>query len=121
MKIKAMQSSTRQKIEKMRQRVFELSERLEEQIIFERINPEQREALDMMLRGYQRDYGPVSYQYWLRAVVRSMRKSITGLNQVLVHELLPRTASEKQKIKYLQVMAKQMGVDVIITRAVGPN
>lgn len=104
----------REQIEQARQRVYELGEQYQEQLIYERLKPEQRETLDMMLRGYQRDYGAVSYQYWLRAVIRSMRANINELHQVLVHELQPRTASDAQKIKYLQVMARQMRVSVKI-------
>jgi hypothetical protein len=106
----------REQIEQAKQRVFEIAEQLEEQEIYERLKPEQRETLDAMLRGYQRDYGAVSYQYWLRAVVRSMRGNIKGLHQMLVHELLPRTATDAKKIKYLQVMARQMRVDVKIEK-----
>ena len=108
----------REQIDQARQRVFELAEQYEEQLIYERLKPEQRETLDMMLRGYQRDYGAVSYQYWLRAVVRSMRGNIKGLNQLLVYELQPRTAPDAQKIKYLQAMARQMRVNVKIEKVV---
>lgn len=108
------QQSTRQQAVAQRQRVFEIAEKLQETQVFERLSQQQRDQLDSMYRGYQRDYGAVSYQYWLRAVVRSMRPNIKNLNQVQVHELQSRSAGDKQKILYLQVMAKQMGMDVTI-------
>ena len=108
------QQSTRQQAVAQRQRVFEIAEKLQETQVFERLSQQQRDQLDSMYRGYQRDYGAVSYQYWLRAVVRSMRPNIKNLNQVQVHELQSRSAGDKQKIFYLQVMAKQMGMDVTI-------
>ena len=37
------------------------------------------------------------------------------LNQVLVYELQSRTSSDSQKQRFLNVMAKQMGMDVTIT------
>lgn len=108
------QQSTRQQAVAQRQRVFEIAEKLQETQVFERLSQQQRDQLDSMYRGYQRDYGAVAYQYWLRAVVRSMRPNIKNLNQVQVHELQSRSAGDKQKILYLQVMAKQMGMDVTI-------
>jgi hypothetical protein len=107
--------SARNLVQLQRQRVFETAELLEETQIHERLSQQQRDQLDSMYRGYQRDYGAVAYQYWLRAVVRSMRPNIKNLNQVLVHELQSRSTSDKQKIMYLQVMARQMGADVTIT------
>jgi hypothetical protein len=83
--------------------------------VYERLTQKQRDELDMMYRGYQRDYGAVAYQYWLRAVVRSMRPNIKNLNQVVVHELLSRSNGDTGKILYLQIMARQMGADVTIT------
>lgn len=108
------QQSTRQQAVTQRQRVFEIAERLEETQVFERLSQQQRDQLDSMYRGYQRDYGAVAYQYWLRAVVRSMRPNIKNLNQVMVHELQSRSTSDNQKILYLQIMARQMGADVTI-------
>jgi len=112
----------RKQIAAQLQHTFEVSERLEEQIIFERLKQSDRDVLDSMLREYQRYYGLVSYQYWLRAVVRSMKENITKLNKVLVYELLSRSESDRQKLKFLDVMAKQMGADVTITnnRALKP-
>jgi len=92
-----------------RQHVFEISEKHQEQLIFERITEEQRD------HSYQRNYGVVAYQYWLRAVVRSMKPNMKHLNQVLVYELQSRTSSDAQKQRFLNVMAKQMGLDVTIT------
>ena len=63
----------REKIEEQKQHIFEIAEKHQEQIVFERITQEQRDQLDAILRSYQRNYGVVAYQYWLRAVVRSMR------------------------------------------------
>lgn len=119
----AKTQSIKQQAIAQRQRVFEIAEKLEEAQVFERLSQQQRDQLDSMYRGYQRDYGAVAYQYWLRAVVRSMRPNIKNLNQVQVHELQSRSASDKQKIIYLQVMAKQMGMDVTINnnRTVKPR
>ena len=109
------QQSARQQAVAQWQRVFEIAEKFEETQVFERLSQQQRDQLDSMYRGYQRNYGSVAYQYWLRAVVRSMRANIKNLNQVQVYELQSRSAGDKQKIFYLQVMAKQMGMDVTIT------
>lgn len=119
----AKTQSIKQQAIAQRQRVFEIAEKLEEAQVFERLSQQQRDQLDSMYRGYQRDYGAVAYQYWLRAVVRSMRPNIKNLNQVQVHELQSRSAGDKQKIIYLQVMAKQMGMDVTINnnRTVKPR
>ena len=109
------QQSSRQQVVAQKQRVFEISDLLEEMQVYERLTQKQRDELDMMYRGYQRDYGAVAYQYWLRAVVRSMRPNIKNLNQVVVHELLSRSNGDTGKILYLQIMARQMGADVTIT------
>ena len=105
----------REKIEEQKQHIFEIAEKHQEQIVFERITQEQRDQLDAILRSYQRNYGVVAYQYWLRAVVRSMKPNMKHLNQVLVYELQSRTSSDAQKQRFLNVMAKQMGMDVTIT------
>ena len=105
----------REKVAEQKQHLFEIAEKLHEQIVFERITQEQRDQLEMMLHSYQQQHGVVAYQYWLRAVIRCMRPNIKHLNQVLVYELQPRTTSDGQKLKYLAVMAKQMGMDVTIT------
>ena len=109
------QQSSRQQVVAQKQRVFEIADLLEEMQVYERLTQKQRDELDMMYRGYQRDYGAVAYQYWLRAVVRSMRPNIKNLNQVVVHELLSRSNGDAGKILYLQIMARQMGADVTIT------
>lgn len=109
------QQSSRQQVVAQKQRVFEIADLLEEMQVYERLTQKQRDELDMMYRGYQRDYGAVAYQYWLRAVVRSMRPNIKNLNQVVVHELLSRSNGDTGKILYLQIMARQMGADVTIT------
>uniref|UniRef100_UPI0040477BF3 hypothetical protein n=1 Tax=Limnohabitans sp. TaxID=1907725 RepID=UPI0040477BF3 len=111
----AKTQSIKQQAIAQRQRVFEIAEKLEEAQVFERLSQQQRDQLDSMYRGYQRDYGAVAYQYWLRAVVRSMRPNIKNLNQVVVHELLSRSNGDTGKILYLQIMARQMGADVTIT------
>ena len=105
----------REKIEEQKQHIFEIAEKHQEQIVFERITQEQRDQLDAILRSYQRNYGVVAYQYWLRAVVRSMKPNMKHLNQVLVYELQSRSSSDSQKQRFLNVMAKQMGMDVTIT------
>jgi hypothetical protein len=104
----------REKIEEQKQHIFELAEKHQEQLIFERLTQEQRDQLDEILHSYQRNYGVVAYQYWLRAVVRSMKPNMKHLNQVLVYELQSRTSSDAQKQRFLNVMAKQMGLDVTI-------
>ena len=104
----------RKQAAEQRQHVFEIAEKYEEQLIFERITEEQRDQLDAILYSYQRNYGSVTYEYWLRAVVRKMKPKINYLNQVLVFELESRTRSDNQKIKILNVMAKQMLLDVTI-------
>jgi hypothetical protein len=105
----------REKIEEQKQHIFEIAEKHQEQIVFERITQQQRDQLDAILHSYQRNYGVVAYQYWLRAVVRSMKPNMKHLNQVLVYELQSRTSSDAQKQRFLNVMAKQMGMDVTIT------
>ena len=105
----------REQVAEQRQRVFEIAEKFEELKVFERLTQEQRERLDGILHSYQQQYGPVPFQYWLRAVVRSMKGNIQYLNQVLVYELLARSDSDKQKLNFLGVMAKQMHLDVTIT------
>ena len=105
----------REKIEEQKQHIFEIAEKHQEQIVFERITQEQRDQLERMLHSYQQHHGVVAYQYWLRAAVRCMRPNIKHLNQVLVYELQSLSSSDAQKQRFLNVMAKQMGMDVTIT------
>ena len=97
-----------------RQHVFEISEKHQEQLIFERLTQAHRDQLNAMLHSYHQQHGAVAYQYWLRAVIRSMKPKIKYLNQVLVYELQSNTSSDAQKQGFLNVMAKQMGLDVTI-------
>jgi hypothetical protein len=105
----------RKQVAQQKQRVFEIADKFEELKVFERLPKSDRDELEMMLYRYQQQHGPVVFQYWLRAVVRSMRENINHLNQVLVYELQSRSDSDNQKVKFLDVMAKQMGLDVTIT------
>ena len=105
----------REQVAQQKQRVFEIAEKYQEQLVFERMPQSARDELDMMLYRYQQQHGPVSYQYWLRAVVRSMKVNIQYQNRVLVYELQSRSVSDKHKIKFLDVMGKQMGLDITIT------
>ena len=104
----------RKQAAEQRQHVFEIGEKYDEQLIFERITDEQRDQLDAILYSYQRNYGPVTYEYWLRAVIRRMEPKIKYLNQVLVYGLQSRTRSDNQKIKFRNIIAKQMLLDVTI-------
>ena len=105
----------REQVAQQKQRVFEIAEKYQEQLVFERMPQSARDELDMMLYRYQQQHGPVSYQYWLRAVVRSMKENIRYISQVLVYEIPPRSERDSQKLKFLEVMGKQMGLDVTIT------
>ena len=105
----------REKIEEQKQHIFEIAEKHQEQLIFERLTQAHRDQLNTMLHSYHQQHGAVTYQYWLRAVIRSMRPNMKHLNQVLVYELQSHTSSDAQKQRFLNVMAKQMGMDVTIT------
>ena len=105
----------REQVAQQKQRVFEIAEKYSELKVFERLPQSSRDELDMMLFRYQQQHGPVSYQYWLRAVVRSMKENIRYISQVLVYEIPPRSERDSQKLKFLEVMGKQMGLDVTIT------
>ena len=83
--------------------------------IYERLTDKQKDDLNAMLQGYQRMYGPVEYQNWLRAVMRSMRSHFTDVGQVLISAVLERKHGDETKRQFLEVMALQMGVDVTVT------
>ena len=105
----------RKKVAEQRQHVFEIAEKHQEQLIFERLTQAHRDQLNTMLHSYHQQHGAVNYQYWLRAVIRSMKPNIKYLNQVLVYELQSHTSSDAQKQRFLEFIAKQMGMDVTIT------
>ena len=105
----------RKKVAEQRQHVFEIAEKHQEQLIFERLTQAHRDQLNTMLHSYHQQHGAVNYQYWLRAVIRSMKPNIKYLNQVLVYELQSHTSSDAQKQRFLDFIAKQMGMDVTIT------
>lgn len=99
----------------MKVRLYNLSEKYEETLILERLTDRQKDDLNVMLQSYQRMYGPVQYHNWLRAVMRSMREHFTGIGQVLISPVFDRKRSDAAKKQFLEVMAKQMDVDVTVT------
>ncbi len=99
----------------LKAQVYNLSEKYEETVIFERLTERQKDDLNVMLHGYQRMYGPVQYHHWLRAVVRSMRGYFTDVGKILVFPALERKYSDAQKKQFLEAIAKQMDVDVTVT------
>jgi hypothetical protein len=105
----------RQAVFKQKAHVYSLAQKYEEMQIYERLTDKQKDDLNAMLQGYQRMYGPVQYQNWLRAVMRSMRSHFTDVGQVLISSVLERKHSDETKRQFLEVMALQMGVDVTVT------
>ena len=112
---KTRATTLREQVLAQKMRVIDIGDQLEELAIYERLTAEQRSKLDHMYRAYQRDYGAVAYQYWLRAVVKSMRPNIKNLNKVLVYELQKRGDTNKLKLNFLEFIAVQMGMSVTIT------
>lgn len=115
MLVKTRANTLREQVLAQKMRVVDIGDQLEELTIYERLTAEQRSNLDHMYRVYQRDYGAVAYQYWLRAVVKSMRPNIKSLNKVLVYELQKRGDTNRHKIGFLEFVAVQMGMSVTIT------
>ena len=105
----------RQAVFKQKAHVYSLAQKYEEMQIYERLTDKQKDDLNAMLQGYQRMYGPVQYQNWLRAVMRSMRSHFTDVGQVLISSVLERKHSDETKRQFLEVMALQMGIDVTVT------
>ncbi len=105
----------REKVLELKAQVYNLTQKYEETLILERLTDKQKDDLNYMLQSYQRMYGPVQYNNWLRAVVRSMRGYFTGIGQVLISPVLDRKSNDAMKKKFLEVMAKQMDVDVTVT------
>lgn len=99
----------------MKAHVYNLSDKYEETLILERLTDRQKEDLNAMLQGYQRMYGPVQYHNWLRAILRSMNNYFTDIGHVLISPALERKHSDVMKKKFLEVIAKQMDVDVTVT------
>lgn len=112
---KRTSAELRQAVFKQKAHIYSLSQKYEEMQIYERLTDKQKDDLNVMLQGYQRMYGPVEYQNWLRAVMRSMRSHFTDVGQVLISSVLERKHSDETKRKFLEVMAVQMGVDVTVT------
>lgn len=105
----------REQVLELKARAYNLSEKYEETVIFERLTERQKDDLNSMLHSYQRMYGPVQYHHWLRAVVRSMRGYFIDVGKILVFPVLERKYSDIQKKQFLEVIAKQMDVDVTVT------
>lgn len=115
MLVKTRANTLREQVLAQKMRVVDIGDQLEELTIYERFTAEQCSNLDHMYRAYQRDYGAVAYQYWLRAVVKSMRPNIKSLNKVMVYELQKRGDTNKLKLNFLEFVAVQMGMSVTIT------
>jgi hypothetical protein len=105
----------RDEVLKMKAHVYNLSEKYEETLILERLTDRQKEDLNYMLQSYQRTYGPVQYHNWLRAVMRSMRENFYDIGKVLISPVLHHKNSDLMKKHFLEVLAKQMDVDVTVT------
>lgn len=108
-------SELRDEVLELKAQLYNLNQKYEETLILERLTDRQKDDLNVMLQSYQRMYGPVQYHNWLRAVASSMRGHFTDIGQVLISPVLSRKSSDAMKRQFLEVMAKQMGVDVTVT------
>ena len=61
-------------------------------------------------------WGGVEFVFWLEALAKKCRSYNSELEPIAIFPLPKRTSSDSEKILRLTVIAKQMGLDVTITK-----
>lgn len=73
-----------------------------------------RDMYDDYMRGF-RLWGGVELVFWLQALSKKFKSYNSDLEPIAIFPLPKGSQSDAAKIKNLQVIAKQMGLDVAIT------
>lgn len=60
-------------------------------------------------------WGGVEFVFWLQALVKKFRQYNSNIEPIYVFSSSTKTAGDKEKMRNLQSIAKQMGLDVTIT------
>jgi hypothetical protein len=105
----------REQIFNERVKAWNLYERMQVQKVLENTSEDKQEDIYSSYINIYRYWGGVEFIYWLRAVGDICRHHNKDIENFAIFHLPARDKGDKTKIFNLQIIAKQMGLDVTIT------
>ena len=105
-----------EQIQNEKLKIWDLYNRMQVQRVLENTNEYKQKELYSAFVSTYLVWGGVELSNWLRAVGQICRNNNKELENFVLFHLPKRNASDKVKMMNLQVVAKQMGLDVTITK-----
>jgi hypothetical protein len=97
-------------------KAWNLYNNMQVQKVLENTSADEQDDIDFSYRKIYRYWGGVEFVNWLRAVCKICRDRHKDIENIIIFSLPKRTNSDDYKIHNLKVIAKQMGLDVTITK-----
>lgn len=110
------QISLREQIFNEKVKAWNLYNRMQVQKVLENTSAKEQQDLYYAYAKIYKIWGGVEFVNWLRAVGQICRKNDKEIENFVLFNLPKRTNSEEYKMHNLKVIAKQMGLDVTITK-----
>jgi hypothetical protein len=108
--------SLREQIFNEKVKAWNLYNRMQVQKVLENTSAAEQQDLYYSFAKIYRMWGGVEFVNWLRAVGQICRDKDKDIDNFVLFHLPKRTDSDANKIQNLKVIAKQMGLDVTITK-----
>jgi hypothetical protein len=97
-------------------KVWSLYNSMQVQKVLEHTSIDEQDDINYSFTKIYKYWGGVEFVNWLRAVCKICRDRNKEIENIIIFNLPKRTASDDYKINNLKVIAKQMGLDVTITK-----
>jgi hypothetical protein len=97
-------------------KIWTLYEKMQVQKTIENTNQSKQREIYLDYISTFNYWGGVEFVYWLSAVAKMCKKQNTNVETVAIFALPKRNESDDSKLLNLKVIAKQMGLDVTITK-----
>jgi hypothetical protein len=113
---KTIKQSLRKQIFDQKVKIWTLYEKMQVQKTIENTNKSKQREIYLDYISTFNYWGGVEFVYWLSAVAKICKKQDSRIDNVAIFPLSRRSESEETKLTKLKVIAKQMGLDVTITK-----
>ncbi len=97
-------------------KAWNLYNSMQVQKVLEHTSRDEQDEINYTYKKIYKYWGGVEFVNWLRAVYKICRDRNKNIENIIILNLPKRTDSDAVKIHNLKVIAKQMGLDVTITK-----
>ncbi len=108
--------SLREQIFDEKVKIWTLYEKMQVQKTLENTSDRKQREIYLDYLSTFNYWGGVEFVYWLSAIAKMCKKHDKEVDNVAVFSMPKRNDSEANKLTRLRVIAKQMGLDVTITK-----